>query len=345
MTSVPSQLPTDPFNRMAFVGEAPSDVETERGLPFVGPSGKVFDAILRNANVDRVCSYVGNVFDSQLLDNDIGKHQAAMGDTWRPFLERNLARLHEEIDACKPHVIVPMGATALRAICGNGNISAARGSVIKGAGPFAGYKVLPTYHPAYILRTWKCYAIAIADVIKAAEEAARGPAIRFPKVWIIINPTLQEVEVYLRECRESGKLVSVDIETGWGMVRGISFSFDKSHALYIPFIDLRKPSKSYWGDARTETEVWHMVCDILEDRQIPKLGQNFSGYDIHWLRQKMGIRVMGFTHDTRLLHKALYAELPASLAFMASSYSMLPGWKHWGKAGGAKKNRGDKRDE
>jgi hypothetical protein len=112
----------------------------------------------------------------------------------------------------------------------------------------------------------------------------------------------------------------------------------------VPFTDLSRTTKSYWPTVADEVNVWRAVKAVLE-HPVPKLGQNFDGYDVQWLLHKMGIRVRGLSHDLRLLHHALYAELPKSLAFMASAYSSLPGWKHWADHGGSKKSRAGKRDE
>lgn len=337
------QLPVAPFCGLSFVVEAPLTHCIEKGGLMRGTAGGIFSAILRSAEIDRLSISLHSVFNTQLLNDDAGQQRKAMGPEWSDFLSRNVNRLSDEIAMVGPTVIVPMGASASLVCGGSPNIAQLRGAPIMGMGPFSQFKLLPTFDVPHIMKQWKMYAVAIGDCVKAMREVGKGPQLVYPKVDLIIRPSLKEVDTYLQQCLNAD-ILSVDIETGWGMIRGISFSYDPSHAIYIPFIDLSHPSKSYWPDAKTEAQVWRAVKGILES-PIPKLGQNFDGYDVHWLFGKMGIRVNGLSHDLRLLHHAIYAELPKSLAFMASAYSALPGWKHWADHGGAKKHRGSKRDQ
>lgn len=339
--------PTEPSPqgvRIALVGEAPSDHEVEKGRPFVGPSGQVLDAILRSANIERKELFITNVFNSKLEENDVAKHKAILGpERWGALLSANIARLADELAAANPTVVVALGNTALLALTGKGGIANMRGAPLMGAGPFERYKVLPTLHPAFVMRTWKMYSIVIGDFIKAVREVEKGPTVVYPKRRLLIEPTLKEALAFMERCQKAD-LLSVDIETGWGQVRGISFAPSAEEAIYVPFIVLNKPSRSYWPTLQEEVQVWKAVKHLLES-PVPKLGQNFSAYDAVWLYQKMGIRVMNIAEDTRLLHHALYAELPKSLEFMAAAYSEQGPWKQWGKAGWRQKDRGAKRDE
>jgi hypothetical protein len=155
---------------------------------------------------------------------------------------------------------------------------------------------------------------------------------------------VEEVWGYLNGPCKKAPLLSVDIETGWGQIRGISFAPSEEEAMYVPFIALDKVNRSYWATPEQEASVWRAVKDCLES-DTPKLGQNFANYDVVWLFSKMGIRVRNLREDTRLLHKALYPELPASLAFMGSAYSRQGHWKGWGSRGWSQAERGAKRDE
>lgn len=74
------------------------------------------------------------------------------------------------------------------------------------------------------------------------------------------------------------------------------------------------------------------------DNPIPKVGQNFGGYDFLWLLQKYGLRPRNMAEDTRLMHHARYAELDKSLEFMGASYTAQGAWKQMGR-------RTEKRDD
>jgi len=133
-------------------------------------------------------------------------------------------------------------------------------------------------------------------------------------------------------------LLSVDIETAKGQITCIGFASDAEHAICIPFADDRKASKRYWSTAAKEIEAWQIVQQILES-DTPKLGQNYAGYDAYWLLKLMGIRTMNLKHDTRLMHHALYPELPKDLGFMGATYTRQGPWKNW------RSTHKDKRDD
>jgi uracil-DNA glycosylase len=138
----------DPHARVMLVGEQPGDEEDKKGLPFVGPAGRLLDRALEAAGVDREHLYVTNAV----------KHFK-----WQA---RGKRRLHKtpaqrEIDAChqwlerevaavKPQVIVALGATAARAVIGKDfKVSMMRGRFVES--PLAPH-VFATFHPSALLR-------------------------------------------------------------------------------------------------------------------------------------------------------------------------------------------------
>lgn len=341
--SVPAQFPLHFPARIAFVGEAPGDREVDLGIPLVGASGNVFNAMLRTANLDRREFHITNVFDEKIPDNDV-KNWCATADEakkggfddlppigslgyLRPDFRPHLVRLAEELDQVKPSIIVPMGATALWAFTGAADISAQRGAIQPATRIAKGNKLLPTLEPRFVMRQWKFFSVVTADFIRAYREGAYRD-IRLPKRELFIEPTIQEIRDYLPRIFSSD-LLSVDIETGWGLVTNIGFGPDSEHALNIPFVDVRRANKSFYSVA-DEIEAWKLVKEILES-DVPKLGQNFGAYDAYWFIDSMGIAPRNFRHDTRLLHHNLYPELPKDLEFMGGSYTEQGAWKSWGR--------------
>jgi uracil-DNA glycosylase len=341
--SVPAQYPLHFPTRIAFVGEAPGDTEVEKGIPLVGASGRIFNSMMRTANLDRREFHITNVFDEKLPDNEV-KNWCAPADEakkggfdalppignagyLRPEYHYHLDRLVSELDDVRPNVIVPLGATALWAFTGNSGISAQRGNIQPATLLTPGVKLLPTFHPAFVMRQWKFFSVVTADFIRAFREGAYRD-IRLPKRELLIEPSIQEIRDYLPRLYRSD-LLSVDIETGWGQVTNLGFAPDREHAINIPFVDIRKSSKSFYsvGD---EIEAWKLVKEIMES-DIPKLGQNFGGYDAFWFIDKLGIAPRNYRHDTRLIHHNLYPELPKNLEFMGGSYTEQGAWKSWGR--------------
>jgi uracil-DNA glycosylase len=134
--------------RIMLVGEQPGDQEDKQGRPFVGPAGRVLAKAFIDAGIERKLVFVTNAV----------KHFK--------FEQRGKRRLHKrpnayEIDRChwwldferaivKPDIVVALGATAVRSVCGRPlAINKIRGRVL----PLKdGGRMLATVHPSYILR-------------------------------------------------------------------------------------------------------------------------------------------------------------------------------------------------
>lgn len=330
---VPPQLPSKTPCALAFIGEAPSDEEVVEGKPLVGPSGRVFNALLRAAGIDRSACLVTNVFDQKAPANDVSPWLRDPA-VFNPAL----TRLAAELEAAKPTVIVPMGGTALWAFTGRDSIMDYRGAVAKATVVGAGVKLVPTLHPAFVMRQWKYWPVVLGDLVRVLREVERGPGIVLPVRSLLIEPTIGEVESYCANMGTEPGPLSVDIETGWGQITSFGIAPTQEVAMCIPFVDLRQPDKSYWRTAEEEVRAWRAIRTVMES-PVPKLGQNFGGYDAYWILSHMGIRSINFREDTRLLHHALYPELPKDLGFMGSAYTEQGAWKMMGYRGR------DKRDD
>jgi DNA polymerase len=341
---VPSVPPVAPFCGLAFVGEAPGAEEVDRLRPFVGPSGRVFDALLRSAGIDRAACWVGNVLSTKLEDNDLRKEKERRGPAWGEHWQSNISRLHSELSAIQPTVTVALGGTALLALAGTTSVAQFRGQPRMGTGLFSTFKVFPTWHPAFLLRSWDSRNTALGDLLRVKIELEKGPGLVWPERVLNIAPSIEEVERAAEEWQVGDGPLSCDIETGWGQIRGIAFAPSSREALYCPFISLAALDRNYWPSHALEARAW-AACKRLLECPRPKLGQNFANYDIIWLLGKAGIRPRAYCHDLRLLHKALWPELPAGLAFMGAAHSDQGAWKAWAKHGGSKVERGEKRDE
>lgn len=321
---VPPQLPDRNPCRIAFVGEAPSDEEIIMRKPFVGPSGRTFNQILRAANLDRDEFLITNVFDEQAEDNDPEK-EGWLKDEQR--VAESQARLAAEINTYKPNVVVPLGGTAFWAFTGTKSLQGYRGNVTTATQIVPGQKLLPTYHPAAVIRNWSSLPMVVADFMRASEEADFGPGIVYPKATLLVEPDPSDVKRLVEKCL-AAKELSIDIETGWGQITSIAFAPTTDWAMEVPFVDLRKPNKSYWPSVELEMGVWKAVKAICEC-PVPKIGQNFM-YDIFWLWLQKGIALRNYRRDTRLQHKVLYPELPADLANLSASYTRIGAYKMWG---------------
>jgi len=122
----------------------------------------------------------------------------------------------------------------------------------------AKWKVLPTYHPAYVLRDWSKRTIVIADLLKAEREA-KFPEIRRPERWVTVNPTIGEIDDWISRWTPFARYLAVDIETALRQITTIGFAASRQRAISIPFVDHRKPGWSYWPTPEAELAAWDRV--------------------------------------------------------------------------------------
>ncbi len=127
--------------RLMFIGEGPGKDEDAQGLPFVGRAGQLLTKIIEAMQLKREDVYISNVVKCRPPENRTPLPMES--DTCKNLL------LYKEIDIVKPKIICTLGATATQAILGDEiKITKARGIFFS----FKGIPVIPTYHPAYLLR-------------------------------------------------------------------------------------------------------------------------------------------------------------------------------------------------
>jgi DNA polymerase len=130
----------NPQARRVLVGEAPGREEDERGEPFVGEAGRLLDRILFAMGLNRDEVYICNVLKCRPPDNR--DPEPAEIACCEPFLIRQLA-------AIRPQVIVALGRFAIQTLLrSKAPISKLRGIWHE----YQGIPLMPTYHPAYLLR-------------------------------------------------------------------------------------------------------------------------------------------------------------------------------------------------
>lgn len=163
----------NPDAGLVFVGEAPGVEEDRSGLPFVGLSGKLFDRMAGSIGLDRDRFLVTNVIPWRPPGNRTPSDaEVAM---CLPFLLRHLALL-------RPRRVVLLGGLATKAVTDNpAGIRRLRGrwQPVPIPGLAAPVPMLPTYHPAYLLRTPGAKRDSWADLIAlrlALDEDARTGA-------------------------------------------------------------------------------------------------------------------------------------------------------------------------
>jgi len=148
----------NPNADLMFIGEAPGRDEDLQGEPFVGRAGQLLTDIIKAMKLTRDEVYIANVIKCRPPENRNPEQDEI--DACRPYIRR-------QIEIIQPKVIVTLGRVALQSLTEKGYaISAVRGQWLE----YNGIKVMPTYHPAYLLRTPVAKKDVWADMKKVMAE-------------------------------------------------------------------------------------------------------------------------------------------------------------------------------
>ena len=126
--------------RLMLIGEAPGHEEDLQGRPFVGAAGHLLDNMLKAINLSRKEVYIANIVKCRPPHNR--KPERDEIEACKPFLLK-------QIDIIKPSIICTLGSTATQTLLETKMpITKLRGHIYD----FSGIKLIPTFHPAYLLR-------------------------------------------------------------------------------------------------------------------------------------------------------------------------------------------------
>jgi DNA polymerase len=126
-----------------FIGEGPGENEDRTGRPFVGRAGELLDRMIAAMGLKREQVYIANIVKCRPPGNRAPVFDEVAACT--PYLEK-------QIETIRPRVIVTLGAPSAKYILRNDKLSITRS---RGQWhEYRGIKVMPTFHPAYILRSY-----------------------------------------------------------------------------------------------------------------------------------------------------------------------------------------------
>ena len=247
---IASQVPVGGIG-VALLGEAPGETEEERGQPFTGPSARLLHLTLHNLGIVRSSLWIANVVACRPPRSNIHSPEGVESVACcASGLKAELARMR----LAGIRVIVPLGQLAMDALGIEGRIAKSRGSVFS----HGGFHIIPTYHPEFLLHGSggrrgadgiNLIAAFTSDLQKAVAVARDGW--EAPKEVFELEPTLADVERFVRRCLATKATVAVDIETtGLDARRGarpvvIGLADSAHHALVVPLLTLN--GERYWS--------------------------------------------------------------------------------------------------
>lgn len=161
MRTVPGQ--GNPHPDILFVGEAPGADEDRQGVPFVGDAGQLLAKMIEAMGLTR---------DEVFIANTVKCHPPANRKPAPDEVAACLPYLREQIALLRPKVIVALGAVATQALLGvDTKISDLRGQWQR----FENIDLMPTYHPAYLLRMPAAKREVWADLLGVLKRLGRTP--------------------------------------------------------------------------------------------------------------------------------------------------------------------------
>lgn len=341
MSTQPQVPPSGPPDaEIMIVGEAPGEQELYKLEPFVGASGAELTKMLHEAGIARSQCFITNVVRIRPPGNDVmalvaqakkdrtAAHVDLHGLHVLPPVAEGYNRLHDEIERVRPKIIIALGNLALWAVSASREwgVTKWRGSLLDGP---HGSIVIPTYHPAAVLRNWAWRAISVHD-LKKAREALGG--VTKPHYEFITRPHYDLVAstiLDLIDRAETATLpLAVDIETRAGHIACLGFAWSSTNALCIPFMCIERDD-GYWTPPE-EVEIVVLLHRLLCHPNVQVIGQNWL-YDTQYILRHLRF-TPAFHADTMLMQHTAFPGLPKSLDFLASMYcAHYVYWKDDGK--------------
>jgi len=153
----------NPNADLMFIGEAPGRDEDLKGEPFVGRAGHLLTDIIKAMKLTRDDVYIANVVKCRPPENRNPEPEEL--DACRQYIRR-------QVEIIQPKVIVTLGKFALQSLTEKSyGITATRGQWLE----YNGVKVMPTYHPAYLLRTPSAKKDVWADMKQVMAQLGMAP--------------------------------------------------------------------------------------------------------------------------------------------------------------------------
>ena len=302
----------DPKSKVVFVGEAPGADEERLLQPFIGESGNKLTTVLGRHGWSRdevmltnLCQYRPEKNDFKTL---IGTEQ----------LKDGIRNLHEFLLDARPNVICALGNWPLFVLSGKhgktpgSGILNWRGSILScSLDGLEGTKVIPTVHPAAVLRDGSLYPLFDQDIARVKVDAD-FPELRLPEreLNIVTDRDPDLLEHVTQKLLKADKL-AVDIET-----------FRPHRLACVGFSDT---SQTAYCIVWSENALIRDAIYRLLSSPIPKI-THFGSYDTEVLHLH-GFPFTNWWWDTMVAQHVMWPELPRALKTLVSIYTREPYYK------------------
>ena len=354
-----SSLPT----KIVFVGEAPGRKEEIHGVPFIGQTGVFLRGLAREFDIDIRHARLTN---AALCRSNIDKENEEAAICCAPRLLNELAALSPTIP------IVTLGKTSTLSVLGVRSIMHARGFVWKareidpagawrdaekakkrsapkwkqlhlkaqiyeGRSKLAGRTVLPTLHPAFILRSDTWHPILRKDIERIGRWL-RGELTEKMLLDVGKYVVVSKREDIRRELRRLGPIVAADVETGESAPGAADGADPLRNRLLCLGLSDGEHTVVIWPWRKTHAPLV-LACFKRSKTVVMHNGYNFD----HIVLDRNGVPFTEYEkqiEDTLIAHHAFASHMPQRLAHVASFYCDIGPWKITFKRGGGGEEKG-----
>lgn len=311
-----------------LIGEAPGDTEDRIGRPFLGEAGHILDGMLDELSIDRNECFITNVCKYRPPHNkivnwmpevkkDVTPDMVFLIDRMvKPQVMEGYNELLQEIEIVKPKLIIAFGNVPLWALTGKWGILSWRGSQMR----YKGIRLLPTAHPAFLLRSWEWRFWIMLDLKRAFRKTEEEW--QEPHREIRVRPSFVQTTNFLTtllDCLEFGSVgpVAADIETRRQQIACIGLGLSADKAFCIPFLSPSHKDYSYWNRSE-ELQIIELLQRVLPHPRMRIIGQNFS-YDTQHILKQWGI-VPNLWRDTLVTQHLLFPGTPLDLSHLSTAH-------------------------
>lgn len=289
---VPTQYPSKPI-KLVLIGEAPGQQEAKTGIPFTGPPGDIMNNVLKHHGFSR---------DEVLVTNACLCRP--FGPTDKPpkaALAACADRLHREIRESGADTIIAVGNTGAQAVLDDGGtITTLR------VGPPKPYKyddnirVIPTWHPAYCLRSPDAFPALVSDIGKLVERSR--PAWVEPDYKIFDDPEIA-IKAIQALIDKAGPEIVIDIEVG--VEKDFDYAHPEDYQLLCIGIAYDDSKAVVFGEKCFENGPWYeQVVEAFKRLfRVKKIIAHNGKFDLRGLSPIFGVQKLWF--DTMLAHYSM----------------------------------------
>jgi DNA polymerase len=301
--------------RMLFVGEAPGEQEYEQGRPFIGMSGDILMNVLARNGIERNEVRLANLCHYRPFNN---KFEKLIGSS---VLTTGVKDLYAFIEEFRPTVIAALGSWPLAFLTGKKGIKKWRGSILSYINDES-IKVIPTFHPAAVLRDRGLYPTFDLDIKRIIGDSAFAEK-RLPVRRFITDPRGLELEEWTEKLCAS-EYLACDIETVKRSKHILCVGFSPSPDVGVCIV----PSH-FEGKRAIERILASDAKKIFQFGTFDTLQLTENGYQIN--DPKAAERERPYYWDTLIAQHTVAPELPRSLEYLTSIITREPYYKTEGR--------------